>query len=145
MNQQMPGLNYNIESKGCKYLCHLKIAELLTATVMNVAELNKLYEKHKANGWLENECDVISPGKITRDFVTALGGSSDITQIGSVVDSTRTFWGGDQNRPIQYILACFKTENGTHWILMDPKYREQYDPYTKKYIRLYPVRFNLMG
>ncbi len=91
MNQQTSGINKNIVKKGCKYLCHLKIAELVTGRSLSVEALNKTYKAHKDRGSLDNECDVIKPTEITRDFIFILGQKSNIRQIGSIVNGDVTF------------------------------------------------------
>lgn len=150
MNQQSNGLNQNIAEKGCKYLCHLKIASFETGQKMSVEKLNSLYENHIRKGYLKNKCDVIRPNEIMADFMATLGGISQCPrQLGRIhangKGSTISFWGGVQTRPIKYFLVEYKTAIGYHWVLCDGMMNELYDPWRKDYRRVCINSINIIG
>jgi hypothetical protein len=148
MNQQTKGLDHNVRAKGCKYLCHLKIAELETGNEIELATLNLDYKDHKKFGWLRNTCDVIRPNEIMEDFIQDLGGNPNKApkQLGrNPGDGIYHFWAGEQPKPIKYHLVEYKTDNGYHWVLFDKVMNELYDSWILPYNRRYINSINLIG
>ena len=151
MNQQSNNLRREIESKGCKYLCHLKIAAFETGRLLSVEEVNQIYDLHKARGWLKDECSVIKPNEIMEDFLERMGSDAPaLRQLGRIsrrgkAASYITFWGGSQPRPVKYFLVEYKTENGFHWVLCDAMLNEIYDPWRLEYHRVCINSINLIG
>jgi len=151
MDQQTYGLNDNVGRKGCKYLCHLRIAEYEASDIFTVGQLNRNYFDHKKYGWLKNQCDIIKPNEIMADFINDMGGiaSHAPRQLGRIVKSDKgskiVFWDGSLDHIVKYCLVEFKTDNGFHWILFDSLMNELYDSWTLPYNRKYINSINLIG
>ena len=153
MDQQTSGIPKSVAHEGCKYLCHLKIAELLTGKSMSVEMLNSDYADHVKYGWLGKNsksgytANIIKPNEIMADFCQDLGMTAPFPrQIGrNPGDGVYTFWGGKQTKPVKYHLVEFKTTNGYHWVLFDHMMNEIYDPWTKPYTRVEINSINLIG
>ena len=148
LNQQTLGLNDNVKKRGCKYLCHVRIAEYEASNIIKTHQVNTNYHDHKKFGWVKNECDVFKPNEIMADFIQDLGGSSCVIprQIGRINgDGLVHFWGGKQTRAVKYFLVEYKTENGFHWVLCDNLMNELYDSWTLGYNRKHINSINLIG
>jgi len=145
INQQTDGLHPTLKKTGCKYLCHVKIASLETKKKVSAENLNKIFVRHQEKGWVNEKAGVLNPNAVNSDLTSIFGGESPLKQMGSYVDGTIAFWGGKQPRAIKYIMRCYKTAHGTHWVLLDKDHNLLYDSWTRGYEKRGIVMETLIG